>query len=128
MSYNITAIDILKSEGLAIPRTLWRALALPTNGTTVDAPENSFLNPSWPQSADVEDVRGILFVKRLPWCGECSGMYWELFKELLAQFLGSADLVVTWEGGDSRTGVRLLNGKVTFHLVKLALGDEVRDG
>jgi len=128
VSYNVTAIDIVKSEGFAIPRTLWREMALPSNGGIVDAPGHSFLDPNWPQSGDVEDVRGILFVQRLPWCGECSGMYWDIFKRHLQYFLGSADLIVTWEGGDSRTGVRLLNGKLTFHKVELALGDEVFDG
>lgn len=128
MSYNVTAIDIIASEGFAIPRTLWREMALPRNGGAVEAPGHSFLDPNWPQSQDVEELRGILFVNRLPWSGECSGMYWDAFKRLLGQFLGSADLIVTWEGGDSRTGVRLLNGKVTFHTVKLALGDEVSDG
>ncbi len=128
MSYNVTAIDIIASEGFAIPRTLWRALALPSNGTAVDAPGHSFLDPNWPQSCDVEEVRGILFVTRLPWTGECSGMYWDTFKQLLAAFLGSADLIVTWEGGDSRTGLRLINGKVTEHEVVMALGEEVANG
>lgn len=128
MSYNVTAIDIVKSEGFAIPRTLWRELALGERTKPEDAPEDSFLSPSWPQSSDVEEIRGILFVKRLPWRGEGSGTSWETFKRTLALFLGSADLIVTWERGDSRTGIRLLNGKLTFHKVELALGDEVSNG
>jgi hypothetical protein len=123
MSMNIDTSDILSSEGFAIPRTLWRALALPAGGEVVDAPEDSFLNPNWPQSGDVEDIHGILFVKRFPWRGEGSGYSWDLLLQLLVHFLGSADLVVTWEGGNGQTGIRVLNGKVTRHKVVLALGE-----
>ena len=124
MSYNVSTIEIIASEGFAMPRTLWRELSLGKEAKPELAPEDSFLDPNWPQR-ECEDIRGILFVRRISWCGEWSGHTWDTFKELLAKFLGSADLVVTWEGGDSVAGIRLLNGKVTEHKVIQALGEEM---
>lgn len=126
MSYNVTAIDIVTSEGFGIPRTVWRELALGPNSKPELAPEISFLTPNWPASGDCEEIRGILFVNRISWHGEGSGRTWGFFTESLIKFLGSADLIVTWEGGDSRSGVRLVNGKVTMHKVISVLGEEVK--
>jgi hypothetical protein len=123
VSCNIVSIDIVASEGFAIPRTIWRELALGETSKLMEAPEDSFLNPHWPKQ-DCDDVRGILFVNRMPWRCEGSGNSWDLFKQLLPHFLGSADLIVTWEGGNGCSGLRLLNGKVTEHEVVMALGKE----
>lgn len=125
MSYNVTAIDIVASEGFAIPRSLWRELALGPNSKPELTPEISFLDPDWPNGEDCEEIRGILFVKRICWDGEGSGHTWDFFKEALAKFIGRADLIVIWEGGDSQSGIRLMNGKVTTHKVISVLGDEV---
>ncbi len=50
----------------------------------------------------------------------------EQLYEALSHTTGSADLLLTWEGGDSHTGIRVVNGKVTKHEVVFALGDEVK--
>jgi hypothetical protein len=126
VSYDATAIDIVASEGFAIPRTLWRDLALGEHSYLERAPEGSFLSPQWPSSGGCQEIHGILFVKRIDWTGEGSGYSWDLFEELLTKFIGGADLIVTWEGGDSLSGLRLLNGKVTKHCVIRALGEETK--
>lgn len=37
------------------------------------------------------------------------------------------DLVICWEGGDSYTGLRVVDGKVTRHKVVMGLGEEEKD-
>ena len=120
MSYNIDSIDIVASEGFAIPKPL--LLALLAEHAESHFPESSILTESWVNSC--EDFRGMLFPKRVHWCGEGSGSTLEIFKKCLAKFFGRVDLILTWEGGDSHSGLRLLNGKVTEHEVVMALGKE----
>lgn len=58
------------------------------------------------------------------WAGELSGRtYDDLINEVLPVTSGDADIVFTWEGGDSHTGVRVRGGVVTRHKVVLALGE-----
>lgn len=49
----------------------------------------------------------------LTWCGEGSGYsYVDVFlKEVVPCLKGKADFVLTWEGGDSITGLRIKDGK-----------------
>ena len=121
MSYNSGTIDIVSSEGFCIPRTKWDALV---RKFADEAPESSCLSEDWVRDS-TEEHRGMLFVNRIRWQGEGSGHSWDIFvKDVLPAFLGTADLVVTWERGDSHSGLRLLNGKVTEHELTMALGEE----
>lgn len=124
MSYNIGAIAIVKSDGFCITRSQLDALR-EEHGD--EAPEGSFFDEEWPARC-CDDVRGMLFVNQLDWHGEGSGNYWDNLKACLAKFLGSADLILTWEDGDSHSGLRLCNGVVTEHEVVMTLGKGKRRG
>lgn len=122
MSINIDSVEIVSSDAFCITRPLLDALRMQYGDS---CPESSILDVDWPQRS-CEEHRGMLFVKSLCWHGEGSGYTYDSFKAALAKFLGTADIVVVWEGGNGHTGLRLLNGKVTEHKVVLALGDEVK--
>lgn len=53
-------------------------------------------------------------LKKLSWCGEGSGNSFEdvFVKKIAQHIMGKADLVYTWEGGDSLSGLRIIDGKV----------------
>ncbi len=40
---------------------------------------------------------------------------------------GDASFLLTWEGGDSQTGLRIADGKAYEHKVDIALGDVVAE-
>jgi len=58
---------------------------------------------------------------------ECSGnAYGDGAIEKLASMLhGTLEAVIVWEDGDSFTGIRIADGKVTTHEVVMSLGEEV---
>ena len=120
MSYNIDHVEIVASDGFCISRPQLEALR---DSTPEDKqPESSFLDESFEKHCD--EFRGMLFPKCFWWTGEGSGYTADSLPGLLAKFSGSCDLVITWEGGDSHSGLRLRNGVVTKHKVVLGLGDE----
>lgn len=108
MSYNIDSVDIIYSKDFEIG-TGYEELAERHAGRL---PEISVFYDDWNIS------RGFW------WNGEGSGSSYEVLKEVLASFNGEADLVLTWEGGDSFSGLRLRDHKVTEHAVVMTLGDE----
>ena len=57
------------------------------------------------------------------WRGSGSS-YDTLIETVLPAFEGEADLVLTWEDGDSFTGLRLRDRVVTKHKVVMTLGEE----
>lgn len=122
MSYNIDAIEILSSEGLSISRE--RLGELRVTCADDDLPECSIFDDDWPGFC-CEERNGVLFPKLLWWAGDGSGSSADLFTDILREFSGSVDLLITWEGGDSFSGLRLCDGVVTRRAVKHALGDEV---
>lgn len=77
-----------------------------------DAPDDSVFDDDWNVGCGVW------------WQGEGSGSSFDALKDVLSSFDGEADLVLTWEGGDSHTGLRLRNHVVTEHEVAFALGKE----
>lgn len=121
MSYNIDSVDIVASDGFRIARAEWEALA---EENEADLPEISFLDDQWATDCCVPDGE-FLVPKRMWWSGEGSGHSEELFMSLLASFKGNADLVLTWEGGDSFSGLRLVDSVVTEHKVTMSLGEQV---
>ena len=66
-------------------------------------------------------------LKHVEWYGEGSGRSFEKMQQALALCDGSADLLLTWEGGDCHSGLRLRDHKVTRHVVEMVLGEEERD-
>lgn len=59
------------------------------------------------------------------WRGEWSGHSFDtLVNDILPVTSGAADIVLTWEGGDSFSGLRVRDGKVTRHKAVMVLGEE----
>lgn len=125
MSYNIDAIEIVAAKGFRISYDALRRLARAV-------PEDRR-----PEACVCEKVEGrepgpadlVEFFEpssgEFWWHGEGSGWAFETLRDVvLPAFEGSADLVLTWEGGDSHSGLRLRKGKVTKHKVAMVLTDE----
>lgn len=139
LSYNVNSVDIISADNFGItPEALTEAeAAMPENG--------------WPESNVFDQVRerGIkdftdivgklaraaryivkdadgrwLFQPGAFWFhGEGSGWAFDALRDvILPRFTGRADIVICWEGGDSYTGLRVVEGKVTAHEVIRALG------
>lgn len=86
-----------------------------------DLPEDCFLTDN---RATRREPGGLRTIARLAWQGEGSGSSFDavLVKSVLPRTQGTADFVVTWEGGDKHTGLRVVEGVVTQHEVVQALG------
>ena len=112
MAYNIDSIEILKQDNFTITDEAFTAL-------NVDGPE------LWADCDEAQEVRDYVSRNIFPWSGEGSGRGLDdLIEDVLPRFTGSADLLLTWEGGDSHSGIRVVDGVVTKHVVEMALGDE----
>ncbi len=111
MSYNIDSITIIAQNEFTISESNF------ANISEDECPE------SWEfeTSADlIEHTKGGSF----PWHGEWSGRSFDKLKEVLSLFTGSADMVLIWEGGDSTSGLRVVDGQVTEHKVLFTLGEQ----
>ena len=119
MSYNIDSVTVLSSNGFRVHRTKARR-------ATTRAEKHDWT----PEVAPFEELEfgedGYASLERFWFYGECSGTAWEegVFEIYASATEGEADLLVTWEGGDSFSGVRIRDGKVTQHKVATTLGDE----
>jgi hypothetical protein len=129
VSYNIDSIDIIhRSDDFGIRRSVLFGLELVED----DMPESNVIDQlmevgSHTVIKDAEDDgRDLLSPKGygLWWYGEGSGRSEDKLKAVLAAFEGEVDLVLTWEGGDTHSGLRLRDGVVTEHEVVMALGEE----
>ena len=111
MSYDINAIEYISGKLFMTDETRTRLR------DDLLLPESCFLD-------DIEECfSGDELVKPW-WSGEGSGRCEDELRAALAQTTGIADLLLTWEGGDSHSGLRVVNGKVTPHEVFFALGKE----
>ncbi len=119
MSYNINSIRIVSSDGFCISKTKWKKLN--RNGE-LDLPEINILDDDWLTRCAVEKS-GVLFPNDIWWEGECSGSTYDTLKMLLTRFSGDADIIVTWEDGET-SGLRLRDGHVTEPEVVQKLADE----
>lgn len=82
---------------------------------------------SWIKEIHWEDTDGPDAVREIEkpwWYGEGSGSRYDEFKESLTYTHGEADIVCTWEGGDSHSGIRVRNGVVEERGVVLALAED----
>lgn len=131
MSYNIDSVTVLVAEDFGITGVELNRLRdeLTGDDTYQDFfPEiNVFQNPklfSGPLGGALVFLPGQVF----PWSGEGANLrsYEFLCQDVLPQFSGKADLLVVWEGGDSTSGLRLNNHRVTEHEVVQGLGPEKR--
>lgn len=124
MSYNIDHINTLKCA-LTISANAARKLILKHES---GVPEGNIL----------EDLRDALTLpdrqeddpitlRHLSWYGEWSGNSMDLLKEeILPKFIGVGEFILTWEGGDCVSGLRVVDGVVTEPEVTQTLApDEV---
>lgn len=99
MSYNIDSVEILSGE-LRIHKDSAE------EAWNLDPPECM---------GEYEELKfgkdGYATFKRFDWCGEGSGYsYPDTLAEFIALTKGNADMILTWEGGDSHTGLRVRDG------------------
>lgn len=113
MSYNIDTVDYIGEGRLTIDSKIGLAFAKKHQDRL---PESHLFE-------DLEDDEGTVVIENPRWCSEGSGYRFDLFKAALALTKGEADLVLVWEGGDSTTGLRVVNGEVTEKKVKHVLVD-----
>lgn len=131
MSYNINSAEFIGPSTLTIGGADVRYLA----ESVTDRPSSNLIDRI------LRETSGITTGMRVPglrlddtaeypvkagelWRGEFSGSTYDaLIEKVLPLTSGSADIVFTWEGGDSFTGIRVRNGIVTRHKVVRALGE-----
>lgn len=118
MSYNIGSIAIVASDGF---RVSIAALAQ-IRAEFTHVPDGNMFDNSVCWEPAVDD--GYRYPKWISWHGEGSGSLYDDLLRVLALFEGSADLVLTWESGDSFSGLRVKDGVVTRHKVLMVLGEE----
>lgn len=116
MSYNIDHVEYLGKKILSIKAQ--DALDFCNQHGNDYLPEICFLT-------DVEfadfDPNEIVPIDYPGWSGEGSGGTIELFEEALSLTTGCAELLLTWEGGDSVTGYKVTNGSVKKKKVRVTL-------
>lgn len=130
MSYNIDDVKIVSGK-LVFPVTAFKAMRKFARDHDYKLPEGCFLtqyegnydedaDENFEFSPDDEDEGTI------GWHGGKSGSAYHdgLFKEIIALSVGTADLVIIWEGGDSTTGLRVKDGKVKEVKVKQQLVED----
>lgn len=120
MSYNIDSIAIVASDGFRVSKAALRRVFSELDG---DVPEVNLFDQADEDTEDEDEFW--VPTHGLWWYGEGSGgTERALVERVLPLFEGSADLVLTWEGGDSHSGLRLRNGVVAKHHVVMSLGEE----
>jgi hypothetical protein len=120
MSYNITGTELVCKASYITMAKLEELRA--TYGEDESLPEVNFLDPDWVKHQIVKD--GKVYPKHIWWSGY--GGSEGLLKKLLPAFTGDFDMILIWEGGDSVTGLRVKNGKVTKHEVGYSLGKQIK--
>jgi len=88
--------------------------------------EDSALPERRPRYGDIQRD-DLARITHFTWGGENSGNAVECgaFRKLLSFTKGTADILLTWEGGDSFSGYRVVDGVVTRHMVEMTLGEEI---
>ena len=119
MSYNCDSIEYISGK-LSIKRSV-AVEALQKHAD--ELPESDFISEAV-SSSDGLEPDSIIEIENPWWGGEGSGRSYVLFKELLSLTTGAADLLLTWEGGDSINGLRVSEGNVHEKKVKHTLVDE----
>lgn len=122
MSYNIDTGTVIKGQLRMTGRNI--AAVFAEHGDRL--PECSFIGEVAAEigigaSASVLDAEQDIDAGNYYGVGSGHG-YDLLCDTILPLTTGSADIVFTWEGGDSQTGVRVVEGKVTRHKVVTAFG------
>ncbi len=77
-------------------------------------PESNFIEEAMSSGS------GIVALKKLRWSGEGSGREYELFKHLLTNTTGEAEIICTWDTGEV-VGIHVKDGVVTEKTVRMVL-------
>lgn len=89
-----------------------------------ELPESCFLR-DLVEDVDIDDPAGpdaLQQIRSPNWQGECSGNGYELLRtQILPKTIGTATLLFIWEGGDSQSGLRVVDGVVTEGKVKVVI-------
>lgn len=118
MSYNVDSIEVLTWENVRMLKRDLRRLA------DTEKPGSNFLDEHAKQEADADGYVA-LDRSKFWWSSEWSGNSWEHFiKNVATKILGIVEAVVIWEEGDSYSGLRIRDGKVTEPKVVMALAEE----
>lgn len=121
MGYNISSIRIINADGFGVfPADLPE---LPDSWEPPPAEPDKRCPPWATDEAGFAQLigYGVPGDVPFPWTG---GNSFEALRDrVLPAFKGYAELIITWEDGDS--ALRCDNGKVTEHEVVLALGKEM---
>lgn len=146
MGYSITTTDTLSST-LRITKTAylrWKEQHLPESNpldrlslkdfgalpTCQNGHEQDRDKPFCPEcGVPVQAVESTAPIERFFWGGVGSSNYYHdgTLGRLAADLEGEADIIFTWEGGDSFSAVRIKDGKATEHKVEMALGDLIKE-
>lgn len=102
MSYNIDTCSYVTGQ-LEIRRSIVRDFYAKHED---ELAEDTFI-----EELDAEGD-GFVAITRPAWCGGFSGRSLGLLKRALSLTRGTADLALVWEGGDSITGLRVVDGMV----------------
>jgi len=117
MSYNIDNSEVIAGGPLRMEQSARERLATEHE---FELPEVNFLTDDDCVSDVDED--GYVEITNFWWYGESSENSYELLIDtILPRTKGSADIVFTWEGGDSHTAVQVRDGVVTQRDVKFSL-------
>jgi hypothetical protein len=143
MSYNVTSTDTLRST-LTISKEAWRKWRnyedFPESNPLDNIDESSFGEiptcsnghlqaagkPFCAECGECfsEDNNGPAPIENFRWTGVWSGnSYFDVLAKFVADTAGEADVLLTWEGGDSQSAIRIKDGKVTQHELKWVFGD-----
>jgi hypothetical protein len=108
MSYNIDHVECLMLKAKIKATKLYELLVLHGG----ELAEGNFLED---HSHDVPDQDGYIKLKKLSWHGEGSGnSFHETFMKLIVPHIeGEVEAVLTWEGGDSVSGLHIKDGVAT---------------
>lgn len=118
MSYNPGHMTVLKCDAKILLKDLRRL------SKCDDLAEGNFVDEHVGREPDA-DGHVAIDPTRFWWYGEGSGSSWDFFiKKACPKIVGNLEAIVTWEDGDSHSGLRIRNGKVTEPDVIMTLKDE----
>jgi len=107
VSYNIDSTEILSGSLTIAVSDLLRLHA-----ELRSVPEVNFIGEMKARYDGLDEKPEEMHLPSFWWCGECSGTsYDKLLSDIIPCLRGKADIVLTWEGGDSVSGLRIEDGK-----------------
>lgn len=115
MSYNIDNVDATLTDA----KILFKTLKSLNKKYESDLPERNFIEELLDEEPDSE---GYVKIKDITWCATGSGRTYDVLTEkILPKTKGKMELIFTWEGGESISGLLVEDGKVTECNVEMTL-------